>query len=327
MEHKKSYWRIISATVGILTLTTFCSLFQCSKETPMNEGEVTGSGITTTYSPSPTLVPTNLVKLQDDGAPLPPQVMGTNPEGGSEISANGVIQIHFDQPMDQNTTSTAWSLLDSNGAPVTGTVSWPAPDMLQFSPSESFTPGANYQGILSDEATSTQKIPLNDTFSFDIKVASNLMISQVFPADGAVEVENNAVLTVIFNRPVVPLMTVEDQGTLVQPLQISPPVAGNGEWLNTSVYVYHPEEAFASSTTYNVSVAAGLQDTIGSKLQETYQWQFTTIAPSIDSYGIAGPTNAYNPEDNYSDVRLESYFLINFRQPMNESSVAEAFTL
>ena len=54
------------------------------------------------------------------------------------------------------------------------------------------------------------------------------MVSQVFPSDGTVDVGNDAVITAIFNRPVVPIVAVEDQHSLVQPLEISPPIDGQG---------------------------------------------------------------------------------------------------
>ncbi|MBU1660923.1 MAG: Ig-like domain-containing protein, partial [Chloroflexi bacterium] len=202
-----------------------------------------------------------------------------------------------------------------------------AADRLQFAPAEPLATGATYHAALATDAASAQQVALVEPLSFDIFVAGDLQVGQVFPADGALEVESNAVITVIFNRPIVPLMIVEDQAGLPQPLEISPPLAGYGEWLNTSVYVFHPDEALLSSTAYTARVDAGLTDTIGSQLLTPYEWQFTTTAPGISSFGIEQPVGAANPEDNYTDVRLESSFYINFRQPMNQSSVAEALSL
>ena len=63
-----------------------------------------------------------------------------------------------------------------------------------------------------------------------------LVVVSVLPEDGTREVAGRAVITVIFNRPVVPLVIVEDMDDLPQPLTITPAIDGVGEWLNTSIW-------------------------------------------------------------------------------------------
>ena len=329
MKRKKL---ILIAGIIILLSSIFCSVFQPEPEVveAPTEGEadaIDQPAATLTPTTTPTPVPTNLVKLDDDGAPLPPQVINTTPAGGQEIGANGIVQLQFDQAMEQNATSAAFSLLDPVGAVVTGDITWPSADTLIFTPAEPLTPEITYQATLSTDAASSENLTMADSFTLDISVASDLMITQVFPADGTLEVENNAVITVIFNRPVVALMTVEDQANLPQPVQFSPEIPGQGEWLNTSVYVFHPSEALLSATTYTAQVPAGLTDTIGSELAAAYRWQFTSVAPTISYFGIDEPIRVHNPEDNHENVRLESTFFINFRQSMDQASVQEALSL
>jgi alpha-2-macroglobulin len=323
---------IILAVIIILLSTIFCSVFQSEPEIVEAPAEADSADIdqpaaTLTPTTTPTPIPTNLVKLEDDGDPFPPQVIYSIPAGGQEIGASGTIQFQFDQAMEQNATSAAFSLQSPVGVAVPGEVTWPAADTLVFTPAEPLTPEVEYQASLSTAAVSTKSLALNDLFSLNISVASDLIITQVFPADGTLEVENNAVITVIFNRPVVALMTVEDQANLPHPVQFSPEIAGQGEWLNTSVYVYHPSEPLQSATTYTAQVAAGLTDTIGSQLSVPYRWQFTSAAPTISSFGIKTPISVLNPENNHENVRLESSFMINFRQPMDRVSVQEAVSL
>ena len=326
MKIKKN-WLILFASVLTLLITTFCGLFQPSQEgepDAIQEGEVLASATPTAV---PTLVPTNLVKLLDDGTPLPPIVVMTHPSGGQEIGTLGVIEVRFDQAMEQNSTSTAWRLTDQEGEKVDGTITWPDADVFHFKPGDPLAQGGNYHAVLSSEATSSAGVPLSDGINFEIVVADELMVSQVLPADGTMDVESDAVITVIFNRPVVDLMTVEQQPDHIQPLNISPPITGYGTWLNTSVYVYHPDEALLSSTTYTVRIEPGLVDTIGSELQTPFEWEFTTSAPGISSFGLYSPVDIMNPEDNYEGVRPESTFQIFFRQPMNQSSVFKAFSI
>ena len=76
-------------------------------------------------------------------------------------------------------------------------------------------------------------------------------------------------ITVIFNRPVVPLVTVEDMGNLPQPLEFDPPLEGEGEWLNTSIYMFTPSDGLRGGTDYTVTVKAGLEDITGGILPRT----------------------------------------------------------
>jgi uncharacterized protein YfaS (alpha-2-macroglobulin family) len=327
MKQTKKQLLLIVAVVLILFSSLFCSIFQPESDVVETEITITVEAELGSTSLTPTLLPTNMVILEDDGDPLSPNVINTFPSGGQEIGEKSIIEIQFDQQMDQNATSAAWELLNPQGNSVEGKVTWPQPDTLHFSPNKPLSTGTIYRGYLSNGAKSSNNIALSEPYYFDVLVASNLIVSQVFPADGTLNVENDAVITIIFNRPVVPLSSVEDQVGFQPPIRIHPSIKGRGEWINTSVYVFRTEEAFASLTEYTVLVEAGLVDTIGSTLRTDFEWRFTTAAPSVSSFGINGPISGKNPKDNFEDVRLESSFVINFHQPMDEDSFPEAFSL
>lgn len=318
---------VVTSVIGILIISSFCALFSSKDKIKESTGLDSTGEVLATPSPTPTLVPTNRVKIDDQGVALPPGIMMVNPAGGQEIGAQGVIEIQFTQPMDANATAAAFNLLDPQGQAISGEITWPAADTLKFKPDQPLIPGSAYRISLGQSAKSSENVPLDDAVRYDIQVADDLIVSQVFPAEGTTDVESNGVITVIFNRPVVPLMSLEDQTGLIQPVVITPAVRGNGEWLNTSVYVFQPSEALASSTTYTIEIKSGLKDVIGSSLQDTYQWQFTTAAPGISYFGISSPVNITNPGDNYEGVFLESTFEIDFLQPMNRSSVTGEFSL
>jgi len=324
MKTSKLHQTLILVVILILFVTIYCNIFKPDAKNGAPQGDA--SEVTSTPKPNvtPTVVPTNLVNLDDSGLPLPPKIVEVIPTGGQSIGSDGTIQVIFSQPMEQNATSAALSLLGPTGELVDGKITWAGDDRLYFKPAKAFPPGNIYQLLISKTATSQSNIGLLDDVSYQIRIAGDLMVSQVFPEDGTVDVESNAVITAIFNRPVVPLMAFEDQHDLVQPLKISPLIEGQGEWLNTSVYVFHPAEALESSTTYSIVIEAGLVDSIGSTLLQSYHWKFTTTAPSISSFGISEPVKVMNPVDNYGDVRLDASFFVNFLQPMDPLSVSDS---
>ena len=108
------------------------------------------------------------------------------------------------------------------------------------------------------------------------------------------------------------------QANLPQPLTIEPAVAGQGEWVSTSIYRFVPDTPFAGATIYNVSVAAGLEDIAGGVLADAYAWQFTTLRPSVVSI---------EPENGATLVNPETPVTITFNMPMDRASTETAVSL
>jgi hypothetical protein len=149
------------------------------------------------------------------------------------------------------------------------------------------------------------------------------VVGQVFPADASDNVDIKNAITVIFNKPVVPLMSLEDQANLASPIEITPAVAGSGTWVSSSVYVYQPTKGLASGTNYLVRVHSGLQDTTGSTLEQDYVWGFMTGSPKVTNFSLKDTGKA---QDNKS-ILLNQAFVLTFNQAMDEKSVAAALHL
>ena len=109
---------------------------------------------------------------------------------------------------------------------------------------------------------------------------------------------------------------MEEQSKLPQPLEITPAVKGKGEWVNSSVYVFQPEEILLSGTSYQVQIEAGLKDTNGNALEESFQWQFETQGPIISNYALKN--GAQYPKEEVSDVPLDQAFIVMFTQTMDQ---------
>lgn len=143
-----------------------------------------------------------------------------------------------------------------------------------------------------------------------------LVVVSVLPEDGTREVAGRAVITVIFNRPVVPLVIVEDMDDLPQPLTITPAIDGVGEWLNTSIYTFTPNIIWSPSTLYTIMVNAGLTAIDGTVLAKDVVWSFTTAAPRVIEV---------RPSNNEREIALNRSFQMTFNMPMDTESVESAF--
>ena len=255
-----------------------------------------------------------------------PQVVAQNPIAGQRLDLSPTIQITFDRDMERVKTSNAFSLLGPDQKPVAGKVTWLDARTFEFAPDAKLEPASTYRGIFSTSAAALDGTSPTDVIEVDFTTTESLEVGQVFPSADAEDIDQKTNITVIFNHPIVPLTIKEEQADLPQPLELSPQVAGQGQWVNSSVYVFQPDQALLSGTRYTVRVGAGLKDTNGDALDKSFVWQFSTRVPGIASVALKnGPEN---PQlDNIQNVLLDQAFIITFLQPMNPDSVASATTV
>lgn len=253
--------------------------------------------------PSPTPVPLP-----------PPRLLERSPAPGEEMPLDAPIRLTFDQPMDRKSVERALVISPT----VPGSFAWSDERTVAFTPRESFARGARYAVRLDTGARSAQGKPLVEPVRFEFYTVGFLTVTQVQPAPGASEIAPDTAVTVVFNRPVVPLTAIENQAGLPQPLVFTPPVEGTGEWLNSSIYIFRPRDGFLPATEYTVRVPAGLTDTTGGVLSEEYRWRFRTIRPALQDYSPM-------PDDLYADPNGPIY--LTFNQPMDHASVEANFAL
>ena len=247
-----------------------------------------------------------------EGTPAP-HVFDTDPLAGQELALQQTVSFFFDVPMDPVSTEAAFSVQPQ----IAGELDWSDDGLtLFFIPAVPFQRATTYTFTIGAEAQSAQGVALGEPFTLSLQTVGYLEVAEVLPAPDSEEVEADSVITVIFNRPVVPLLMAEDTGGLPDPLRIEPSVEGKGEWLNTSIYLFTPSEGLAGGTTYTVTVAAGLEDVTGGVLQQDYTWQFTTVAPRVLEI---------SPRDQAEDVPIDTEVTITFSQPMDTASVESAF--
>ena len=265
------------------------------------------------YLPTPATTPTPTAGIPLP--PLPPRVLQIAPAPGEEHPLDAPIQLVFDQPMDAGTVESAFAIEPDVG----GEFRWVTDRVVQFRPAGiGFRRATRYTVSLKESARSKDGLPLAEPVRFRFTTVGFLEVAAVQPADGATEVATDAVVTVLFNRPVVPLLAIEDQAGLPQPLTFDPPVRGKGEWLDTSIYIFEPLGGFEPATTYRVRVAAGLADTTGGVMAEDFTWQFTTIMPAVV---------ATYPDRDTIYVSTQPTVCVAFNQPMDHASAEAAFSL
>jgi hypothetical protein len=250
---------------------------------------------------------------QQQTSDLPLQAIDSNPLAGQELGSEEPITIFFDQPINCDTAEGAVSLVPA----IEGTVSCDG-SSLTFTPSAAYPMATQLRLTVNESLQAQSGAALAEVFTLELNTLGTLMVSEVLPDDGAQGIETDAVITVIFNRPVVPLVSNEDRDTLPDPLAFEPVVEGEGEWLNTSIYVFRPEPALSGGINYTVTVNEGLTAVDGAVLSDSFSWSFTTVEPAIvETSPLALATG----------VLLDEPVQVRFNQPMDQASIESSFYL
>lgn len=248
-----------------------------------------------------------LALSQDGEQVAPPRVIETNPLTGEELALDGSVSFTFDRSMDDSHPANQFTIEPN----IEGEWVWnERGNVLTFTP-DAFERDTEYQ--LSVFAVDTDGQAMAEPYDLTLLTVGYIEISDVIPSDSSTAVEVDSVITVIFTRPIVPLVSITDQSNLPNPLTISPELPGTGEWLNTSIYIYRPDSILQGGTEYRVAVKAGLAGANGAILAEDYVFRFTTDVPKVSSM---------TPNNNSRNVGLLPTIRVNFTQPMDPATQA-----
>lgn len=313
MKHDQSLGvRVISLAIVASVLLSACNQ---PEPTPTQTTAATAMPGTTAAAPANTATVRPTAGPTATPRPLGnPILIDREPLRGEELQLDKPVVLVFDQPMDRATVEQAVQIVPQ----VQGAFRWERDNVVAFTPNRGWDRAMQYTVNLKDAAKSARGLALARNESFNISTIGYLDVAQTIPANESTGVSADTRITVLFNRPVVPLTGIDQQAALPTPVVFDPPIEGRGEWLNTSIYLFRPAKPLASGVVYRGIVAAGLQDTTGALLEKEYAWTFS-IAPPIVK-GIS-PLNAS------TDVDLRQPISVTFSQKMDHASAEAAFSL
>ncbi len=312
----------ISAQAKIVGLITALSILlnACNQPAPATPTLTTAptQPQAVTNTPATTAIP---AASPTPRPPVNPALIDREPARGQELQVDKPIVLTFDQSMDRASVEKAVQVVNTaNGSAIGGKFTWKNDATAAFVPSGSSTwdRATQYTISLKDTAKSVRGLALARPQTFNISTIGYLDVAQTIPSNGAKDVAADARITVLFNRPVVPLTGIGQQANLPNPVKFTPAIEGQGEWLNTSIYLFRPSKPLAAGVAYKGVVAMGLKDTTGAVLQKEFSWSFSVAAPTI---------KALSPEDTTIDVNLRRPISITFSQKMDHASAEAAFKI
>lgn len=227
------------------------------------------------------------------------------------VQADSDLVFSFDEKMDQE--SVEENLVIPDG--VSGDMSWEDNKMI-FTTRNDLVSGQKYEFSVLKKAKKANEEILGQDLNFSFLVGGIPTLVSRIPAVDATEVPTDVRLTMVFDRPMIPLTQVQGKASEARLANwnatISPAVEGRWRWLGTTSIIYVPDTSFAPATRYTVSVPAGITTVNGEETTEDFSWSFETPRPQAQYTRSAEDHGRYGPNSNIQ---------IDFNLPMDLASI------
>jgi len=156
---------------------------------------------------------------------------------------------------------------------------------------------------------------------YQAKVGVCPVVVSTIPADGAVNVPLNQVVSATFNEKMDSTMFTAESFTLVGTTTIAgtkaaTTVTGTVIFSGKTAF-FTPTTPLSPNTTYSGKIKAGVKDLTGNSLQVDHVWSFSTDA---------SPIVTADPINNSVDVLLDKTIVATFNVPMDELTLKDPAT-
>lgn len=173
-----------------------------------------------------------------------------------------------------------------------------AKNQLVYVPKEDLSIGLFYSASL--ETT-------DGVISQDFEIVEKPKIVSVLPAADS-ETSENSEITVIFNRPMVPLTTLDKLTELSVPVELTPTTKGQWKWIGTRTLQFQPADHLVRSSNYKVAIKPEFTSVDGLKIAEAFESKFITRPLRY----------LYAPKDTYfGQIVYNEPFRLFFNQPVD----------
>ena len=150
---------------------------------------------------------------------------------------------------------------------------------LVFHPKDPLSVGKYYAVTLDSE---------NVKMKGDFYVDEDPRIDAIFPAKDS-EAPEQSEITIVFNRPMVPLTTLTAQDALSIPVTITPETPGHFKWISTRNLQFIPDTTLIPSSEYTVAVREGFTSVDGLTVQSlTHTFKTRPLRYETISTGAVG---------------------------------------
>jgi alpha-2-macroglobulin len=229
-----------------------------------------------------------------------------------EISYNAPIRIVFSQLMDSGSVEKAFEIEPK----VEGKFQWRG-NTLTFKPNEQFRIGQQYKVSIGKSAKSLLQKPMMFDYVENYEITGPPQVILFNPSEGSEFVPVTENITIMFDRPMVALSSLDAGEASMPEIKIEPKANGRFKWLGTDAITFIPEK-LAYSTQYKITIPKGTKSLEGGLTDEDFVMNFSTLKPALIS---SNPYNRYQYNGEYTKPALE------FNQPMKLENISGFVTL
>ncbi|MBN1877878.1 MAG: Ig-like domain-containing protein [Anaerolineae bacterium] len=218
----------------------------------------------------------------------------------SEVTTrHPVIQLTFDQPMDQDSVAKSLQITPR----IARTLSWQE-NVLVIKLDEALQPGAVYDFALDARAVARNGIPLSQAYDWSVKVKPLIAYYTV-----PVEHNREQPVTIHFNY-------TQNPGNVEKVLRLEPELAGTWSWDgDNTLLTFTPDEPLPPYTEFTLRFTGNFLDANGDSLHPPDLFHFTTPPPIV----------AFEPQgDGVSPV---APLRVTFDRPVDEAATTAAFQI
>lgn len=217
------------------------------------------------------------------------------PSMSEKVTTHSLLKMEF--PTAMNVKSVTDNMIVPSD--IEGTSSWEG-NTLVYKPNAKLVVGEHYVFHVAKSVLKADNSELGSDLDFTFIASGEPEVTARIPGSGAVNVDAGNSVSVVFDRPIVPLMQVQgskDTEGFSLPVTIDPPVIGKWRWLSTYVASFVPEKGLTLGTKYTIHVPAGIRTLSGDPTEKDFSWSFETKRPGVVAASpeqgttLAGPTS------------------------------------
>lgn len=257
----------------------------------------------------------------------PPTVSSTAPANGATlVSLSTNITAEFSEDMDSTTITSSTFTLMQGANPVAGTIAYSSSIGATLNPDADLLPSTTYTATITTGAEDLAGNGLDEGYvwSFTTGAAPDITpptVTATVPADAAINVSVNAVITATFSEPLSPA-TVTPASFLV--LRGISPVTGTVTYAGSTA-TFTPDAELQTNAEYTATITVGVTDLAGNHIAAEHVWAFTTEAGA----DVTPPTIISTVPANLATiVSVSANVTANFSEAMNATTItAASFTL
>lgn len=197
-----------------------------------------------------------------------------------KVSAASALRLSFPDEMDRSSVEQFLALPEG----LMVEKEW-SDNTLVLRPISKLETGRTYAVLVDGRALKRDGTPLGNDLRYTFIVSGAPAVTAQIPPANGVDVPVDARITIVFDRPVVPLTQVQgasaDKKIANWPVTITPFVKGRWRWIGTTSVTFEPEKSLPLATKFTVQVPPGIVTVSGDATEKDFSWSFETERPRI----------------------------------------------